>query len=186
VSALDAVAIAAGDDDFGPMLGERGLQGYLNLRGKLAARRFTSAVESAIGGKLPRRANTANTCRRCQALWLSPDEWLLVTTPGGERALLADLIASLDGIRHALNDQTSGYTTIRLRGPHVRQVLAKGCTIDLDASVFEAPQIAQTLLAKAGVILQPLPHGVGFDITVRRSFADYLWQWLSDALAEYD
>ena len=50
--------------------------------------------------------------------------------------------------------------------------------------------VAQSLLAKADVILhriEPLEGEGGpvFDVYVARSFADYLWGWLEDAVQEY-
>ena len=75
-------------------------------------------------------------------------------------------------------------TTIRLVGPQARDVLAHGCALDLHPRVFGAGQCAQTLLARAGVLLVADDDGA-FRILVRSSFARYLADWLLDASLEY-
>ncbi|MEI6723358.1 MAG: sarcosine oxidase subunit gamma family protein, partial [Betaproteobacteria bacterium] len=60
----------------------------------------------------------------------------------------------------------------------------KGCPLDLHASAFTAPQCAQSLLAKAQMILQCLDSRPTFRIFVRISFAPYVVEWLTDAAAE--
>jgi sarcosine oxidase subunit gamma len=72
-----------------------------------------------------------------------------------------------------------------LLGAAARRLLTKGCTLDLHPGVFGPGQCAQTGLAKAGVLIRPLPDNSGYDLIVRRSFADYLWQWLLRAGREY-
>ena len=80
---------------------------------------------------------------------------------------------------------SGGQTVIGLRGAEAAQVLAKGCTLDLHPRALKGGDCAQTRLAKANVLLHRLPEGDGFEITVRRSFADYLWRWLADAGATH-
>ena len=59
-------------------------------------------------------------------------------------------------------------------------MLAQGCSLDLDR--FEPGRCAQTLLARAQVILYR-PDADTFRILVRPSFAAYLRAWLGDATA---
>ena len=59
-------------------------------------------------------------------------------------------------------------------------MLARGCALDLHPSVFPPGRCAQTLVARAQVILyRPDEHT--FRLLVRPSFADYLRAWLRDA-----
>ena len=77
-------------------------------------------------------------------------------------------------------------TTLRLLGSRSRDVLAKGCALDLHPRAFVEGTTAQTMLGQAGVILLAV-NGTGDDyrILVRSSFARYLADWLLDATGEY-
>ena len=77
---------------------------------------------------------------------------------------------------------------MNLRGPNSREVLAKGCTLDLHPRVFGPGQCAQSNVAMTAAVIRPLIDKEGtasFDLIVRRSFADYLARWLEDASREY-
>jgi sarcosine oxidase subunit gamma len=61
---------------------------------------------------------------------------------------------------------------LELSGPSAKDVLAKGCSLDLDARSWSVGSCAQTLLARAQVILHERAETTG--ILVRPSFAEYL------------
>lgn len=63
-----------------------------------------------------------------------------------------------------------------LRGSGIPALLEKGCSLDLHPSIWTDGDCAQTMLAKAPVILQQL--GEVTRIFVRPSFAGYLVEWL--------
>jgi sarcosine oxidase subunit gamma len=116
------------------------------------------------------------------ALWLGPDEWLL-RLPGETDAATAvmGLESALGELFYAANDVSSAQTVLRMAGPRVGEVLAKGCTLDLHPRVFGIGRCAQTNLAKTVAILMPVDDAGTMDVIVRRSFADYLARWLVDA-----
>jgi sarcosine oxidase subunit gamma len=161
--------------------------GFINLRGNPSDKQFLSAVKSATGCALPLLPNTIAD-GETQACWLGPDEWLITTKTADTGAMKLALEQALKGQSVAVNDLSGGQVKLRLSGDGVRALLAKGCTLDLDNSVFEAGACAQTGLAKAAVII--ISHrlapssGPGLDLIVRRSFADYLLQWLQKAGAD--
>ena len=68
----------------------------------------------------------------------------------------------------------------QLSGPRVRELLAAGCALDLHPRAFGPNRCAQTLLARAHVILER--DGDAFRLFVRPSFARYLAGWLLDVL----
>jgi len=156
----------------------------LNLRGDPGNPGFVAAVAGVIGAALPVTANTWVQGRQCMALWLGPDEWLLTAPDGDPAALEAALHAALRGLHHAVVDVSASRQVLELSGAHARGILAKGCALDLHAQAFAPPQCAQTLLAKAQVILQCVDASPCFRIHVRLSYADYLEAWLADATAE--
>jgi sarcosine oxidase subunit gamma len=157
---------------------------HINLRGNAADKAFLAAVKTATGCVLPLAPNTVSDgdARVC---WLGPNEWLLVSPDGNATELLRALNAALQAQHVAVNDLSGGQLLLRLTGGAVRDMLAKACTLDLHQSVFDAGACAQTSLGKANVIILTHKTGSGVDVIVRRSFSDYLSQWLRRAGAEY-
>ena len=83
-------------------------------------------------------------------------------------------------------DVSAQRTTVALRGEHVRDLLAGGCSLDLHPRVFARGAAAQTLLGQAGIVLMALDDtGTHYQLVVRSSFAGYLTSWLLDAATEY-
>ena len=158
--------------------------GNINLRGNAADKKFLSAVNAAIGCELPLQPNTTMK-GGVQALWLGPNEWMLLTDAESISAMSLALDEALQSQHVALNDLSGGQVTLRLTGDSVRELLSKGCPMDLHPSVFGAGACAQTGLAKAGVVIIAHERGFGVDLIVRRSFSDYLMQWLQKAGAEF-
>ena len=156
----------------------------VNLRGDVADSAFAGAVRGVLGCDLPATANTWAGVSDCQAIWLGPDEWLLVAAQGRNESLVPALRAALDGVHHAVTDVSANRTTLEITGPDARLVLSKGCTLDLHAQSFGPRKAAQTLLAKSQVILQSLGAASAFRLYVRNSFAHYLATWLTGAAAE--
>lgn len=181
---LDARAVAEAGSA-GIVAGERRFVAKVNLRGDPGDADFVKAAKAALKFFVPTAPNTVEGKRDRYALWLGPDEWLVVGAPGTETRLAADLGKALDGIVAGVTDVTEGRTVIRLAGVHVRDLLAKGCGLDLHPRAFGPARCAQTRLAKANVILHQLDDAPTFDAYVERSFADYLWRWIEDAGTEY-
>jgi sarcosine oxidase subunit gamma len=109
-----------------------------------------------------------NTCAD-DALWLGPDEWLVLS---GREEDYTD--------RPAAVDVSANRVCLELAGESAADVLARGCALDLHPSVFPPGRCAQTLLARAQVILYRTDEHA-FRLLVRPSLADYVRAWLRDA-----
>lgn len=156
----------------------------VDVRGNAADGRFAGAVREAIAVALPERANTWSGGADRAAIWLGPDQWLVVAGEGRADVLCERLAAALQGIHASVTDVSANRTQIEISGSLARLVLAKGCSLDLHGSRFGAGRSSQAALAKASVILQCLEGSAAFRVYVRNSFADYLALWLVDAAAE--
>ena len=158
----------------------------LNLRLDPEDAEALTAAGAALGGSLPRTPNTAAaTINGWTLLWLGPDEWL-VTGPAEDGAGLEEALqVRLDGHHHALTDVSAMYATLALSGPRAREVLMKGCRLDVHPRAFAPGTCVQTAFAKAQVILHQTDDAPSYEITVRNSFSVYLATWLLDAMAEY-
>lgn len=170
----------------GVVLSERAYRGQIALRGKAANRKFKTAVKSVLGVALPVTPNTASEVKKdCCLLWLGPDEWLAAVPGGREAETIADLYTALSDVHFAAVDVSSSRTVIRLSGAQARDVLMKGCSLDLHPAAFAAGRCAQSSLARCHMLLHQTGDSPDYDVYVHRSFADYLWRWLEDAAAEY-
>jgi len=153
----------------------------VNVRasGEVAAR-----VGLALGLVLPVEPNTVATRGQRSVLWLGPDEWLVVD--GSTRA---DDIETT--VRQAFApdwgsvvDVSANRTVVELSGTHARDVLSRGCSLDLHPRSFRPGMCAQTLLAKTAVILWQTDDTPTFKVFVRASFAAHLARWLTDAAVD--
>jgi sarcosine oxidase, subunit gamma len=145
-----------------------------------------AAAQTLGVGALPRTASTTATAADTTVIWFGPHEWLVTSTalaPEELESRLRDAVVEHGG---AAVDVSAQRTTVRLRGAHARDVLAKGCSIDLHPSVFGSGAAVQTMLGQAAVVLMPLSdNGTDYRILVRSSFARYLAEWLIDGAEEF-
>ncbi len=157
---------------------------HLNLRGDPGNADFIAAATSALQQELPITPNTMGTGTQ-RIYWLGPNEWLVVAQVTESRDLTARLRESLSGQYASIIDVTGGQIVMQLSGPGVRDVLAKGSTLDFHPDVFKVGSCAQSGLAKANVLIGLVDDHPTFEIVVRRSFAEYLALWFRHAAREY-
>jgi sarcosine oxidase subunit gamma len=168
----------------GVVLAERPHRAQIDVRGDAADLVFLSAVENATRITLPTEPNTVRAAEDLSALWLGPDEWLIVGPPGRERDLVERLREELANQHAAVTDVSEARTVIALAGPRARDLIAKGTSLDLHPRVFGPGRCAQSGMAGATMILHQVDDRPTFEIYVLDSFADYLWTWLERAGAE--
>jgi sarcosine oxidase subunit gamma len=135
---------------------------------------------------LPTTPSTSVEGPDANVIWFGPQEWLVTSTSQAAEALEAQLREVTTEHGGAAVDVSAQRTTVRLCGAHARDVLAKGCSLDLHPAVFGPGAAAQTMLGLAAVVLIPLDDkGTDYRILVRSSFAGYLADWLIDAAEEF-
>jgi len=169
-----------------PRIEEKPFLGYINLRGRPAHTGFTAGLLKALGVEAPTAPNTVIDAGDNRVYWLGPDEWLVVTPAGQQQKVGDKLRAALQGVFSSVVDNSSGLTTIHVSGENAAALLATDCPFDLHPREFKPGQCAQTRLAKAGMTLSPLADGSGFEVIIRRSFADYLLRWLQHAAVAFE
>ncbi len=173
----------------GVRLAERTGLGKIDLRGDPADRGFMTGIGRVLDLLLPTEPNTTASKGSITALWQGPDQWLLICPADDVAFFINTLRQATAGSHAALTDVSDGRIALRLAGPSARDLLAKGCPLDLHPRRFQPGQCAQSLLAKAAVLCHlcadDAQQGPTFDLYVARSFADYLWTWLEDAGREY-
>ena len=127
--------------------------GHVNLRGDSGDGAFQAGVEKAVGARLPITPNTVARAGERAIVWMGPDEWLVVSSPGSREDVADTLEEALSGLHVAVNDISSGQTLIRLRGPRARDLLSKGCPLDLHPRVFGPGECAQSHIGKSNALI---------------------------------
>ncbi len=128
--------------------------------------------------------NTTESRSGVTALWLGPGRWLAVASEA-EPALGKRLEAAFADSAVAVFDVSHARTVIRVSGATSRDLLAKGCRLDLHPRVFRAGACAQTNIGHFAVLLHGVDDSPTVDLYVARSYAASFWEWLTEAAAEF-
>lgn len=142
--------------------------------------RDIAEASAILGLLLPRAACRSASGAGLHALWMGPDEWLVLAT-GSAAETMSRASARLSALGGAFVDVGHRQVAITLDGPEVENWLASGCPLDLAISVFPAGACARTLFHKAEIILwRTGPES--FHLEVWRSFAPYVEALLSEVV----
>ena len=108
-----------------------------------------AALSAAFGLTLPTRPKTSASANGRHALWLGPDEWLLIDETG------ADLMAAAasSGVLHSATDVSHRNTAILVSGPDAAGAIASACPLDLANAIFPLGAAARTVLGKIEIVL---------------------------------
>ena len=169
-----------------PRIEEKAFQGFINLRGRSNNTGFQAATLKVLGCEPPSEPNTVVDSGDYRIYWQGPDEWLIMTAAGQQDELKTKLHKALSGVFSSVVDNSSGLTALHITGDNASALLATDCPLDLHPREFKVGQCAQTRLARATMTVSPLAGEAGFEVIIRRSFADYLLLWLQDAAVAFE
>ncbi|SEQ66977.1 sarcosine oxidase subunit gamma [Faunimonas pinastri] len=151
---------------------------------------FRARDEAAIaraaegfGVALPREACRFSSGGGRAALWLGPDEWMLLAS-GDPDTLFATLEGALTDLPHSLVDVSHRSVAFTVEGPEAAAVLNAGCPLDLSLQAFPVGMCTRTVLAKSEIVLRRTVE-TRFVVDAWRSFAAYVWQFLEEARREF-
>jgi len=152
-------------------------RGMIDLRGLGSDRKFMAAAKQALGIELPRSPRTSVSWGEIKVLWLSIDQWLILAPRARAAELLSALNKSLAGIHALAVDVSDMRAVIRLEGEGAREVLMKGCSLDLLSGEYAPGTVRRMRFAEIAALLHAIEDDV-FDVYVFRSYADYAWDYL--------
>ena len=155
-------------------------RGHINLRGNPLDSHFLEVSRRILGQDLALENNTI-TVGEHLVFWLGPNEWLLVSPDAVTRRLLNQFEMMLSDCFACATDLSGGQMLLEIEGDQVRQLLAKGCTINFHPREFKHLSCVQSGIAKASALIGYVREPDCFAIVVRRSFGEYLANWLSHA-----
>jgi methylglutamate dehydrogenase subunit D len=128
-------------------------------------------------GKAKALADALKAYRGATVQWAGADQYFVLDRPHDD---VAKKLASLA----SCSDQSHGRVIVRIEGPKVRHVLAKGSPVDFHDSEFSVGKSALTQMAHVGVHVTRV--GVdAFELSVFRGFAESFWEWLTEQSEEF-
>ena len=127
---------------------------------------------------MPSEAGAVSASDDRAALWLGPDEWLLL------RASAEDFDTGALMLDHALVDVSHRQIGLEITGPAAARLLASHVMLDLDLAAFNIGRCARTLFGKAEIVLWR-KGAEAFHIEVWRSFAGYVTGLLGEACRDH-
>lgn len=135
-----------------------------------------AALSKALGLILPQKPKTSASKGSRTALWLGPDEWLVIDD--GSKDPLdacagADVLHSAVGISHR-------NIAISVTGPGAAATINAGCPQDLSLEAFPVGGCSRTILGKAEIVVLRTGEDA-FRVECWRSFSDYVFTFLSEA-----
>ena len=145
----------------------------ISLRAPAAS---AAALSKALGVKLPEKPKTSAASGGRTALWLGPDEWLVIDEAGGDP--LADC-ASVSQLHSAVGVSHRN-VAFSVSGKGCEATLNAGCPQDLALSAFPVGACSRTVLAKIEIVLLRTAEDA-FRVECWRSFSDYAFTFLSEA-----
>lgn len=152
-----------------------------SLRTRDAARK---AAAAPLGFALPTLACRAASHGARAALWLGPDEWLILAPLAEADALRDALTRAFGELPHALVDIGHRQSGLVLSGAQAAAVLNVGCPLDLDIAAFPLGMCTRTVLGKASITLWRT-GATRFHIEAWRSFLPYVWAFLDESGREF-
>ena len=129
---------------------------------------------------LPTQACRANADQDRAALWLGPDEFLLLAPVADMATIAVTVTKALAKIPHSLVEISARQVAISVGGRDASTLLNSGCPLDLDLSAFPPGACARTLLGKSEIVLWR-KAAEEYHLEVWRSFSDYVLGWLREA-----
>ena len=156
----------------------------LNLRGK--KREFFTTVGKHLDMILPTEANTSSSSSKLTSIWLSPDEWMVVSNEKTKKDTNNyDLEESLYNSVSKTNlgavvDVTNQFVMLELEGSKVYELFSSGSPFNFNEFKEKKGSSTQTLLNGIDVII--LNKGINLvNLFVRRSFSEHLHSWINDS-----
>ena len=156
----------------------------LNLRGK--SRDFLTTIGKNINMILPMEANTSSSSDNFTSMWLSPDEWMVISNSRVDKEdnnypiekILFDKISQTK--LGAVTDVSDQFVMLALKGEKIFDLLSTGCPFNFNDFRSKKGAVIQTLLLKIDVIFHHKETN-SVNLFVRKSFSEHLMSWINDA-----
>ena len=147
----------------------------INIRGK--NKDFFTKIGKILSIILPVEANTSTSNDNLDALWLSPDEWMIYLNENIFDVLYNEISKLNLG---SVTDVSDQWVCIKIRGSKVFDLLTSGSPFDFREFKNNKNHVTQTLLNHIDVTIHHKEINE-INLFVRRSFSEHLMSWLRDS-----
>ncbi len=145
----------------------------ISLRAPAAS---VAALSKALGLTLPEKPKTSASKGSRTALWLGPDEWLVIDD--GANDPLQDC-AGVEALHSAVGISHRNMA-ISVTGQGAENTVSAGCPQDLSLAAFPVGACSRTILGKSEIVLLRTGEEA-FRVECWRSFSDYVFTFLAEA-----
>ncbi len=133
------------------------------------------AFEKALGFKLPQKPGETSGKAGKHALWIGPDEWLLID----EKNVDETMVPKLPNKGFSAVDVSHRNTAFIVSGEGAVNTLNTACPRDLSLEAFPLNTCSRTIFGKAEVVLLRIKKDT-FRVECWRSYAPYVWTFLQE------
>ena len=148
-----------------------------------ASKGKAEVVEKALGIK--ETPGVASATRSYTALPICPGQWVLVSAKPDPKDFAGSIAKKLKKNGY-VSEQTDSRVILRLSGSRARELMQKGCRLDLHPSVTSKGWCAQTQMAQIGVLLHQIDAKPTYDLYVYSGFARDFADWLLHTGSQLD
>ena len=151
----------------------------INLRGK--SKEFFAKAGKVLSLILPNEANTSSFSENFNAIWLSPDEWMVYFKNDDEKVIFNKLYSEISKVNYgSVTDISDQWICINLKGSKIYDILSTGCSFNFDQYLKTDGLTKKTIVNHIDVILHN-KNTYNINLFVRRSFSEHLCLWLNDS-----
>ena len=140
----------------------------------------TATAGKAFGVTLPDTACRGVISGNRAALWLGPDEWLLIAAQEDAPAIADQLLLAFGDTPHSLVDVSNRSVAITVKGRQAATLINHGCPLDLSPVACPVGTCTRTLFENAEIVLWGVDEDM-YQLEIERSFATYVWHMLAEA-----
>ena len=150
----------------------------INIRGK--KKEFFTKAGKILSIILPIEPNTGSSNQQFNALWLSPDEWLVYFNEDNNN-VYNDLYNEISKLNFgSIVDVSNQWICINIKGKKTFDLLSSGSPFNFNDFKNTKNSVTQTLLNHTDVIIHHTEINK-INLFVRRSFSEDLWLWIKDS-----
>ncbi len=151
----------------------------INLRGK--KKDFFTKAGKILSLILPTEANTSTANEKFNALWLSPDEWLIYFNVDDKNRIFEDLYNEISKLNYgAITDVSNQWVCFNLKGEKIYDLLSAGSPFNFNDFKGKRNKATQTILNHVDITINQKQNNE-IDLFVRRSFSEHLCSWMNDS-----
>lgn len=161
------------------VISEAPLKAMITLRGDQNDPKLARSVKVVTGSLLP-KARRITHGQTGSAIWMSPDELLLITDYTQADFSIATLETKLKGTHFMASNVSDARAVFAISGPAAREILAKGAPVDLSSRGFVPGDVRRTRMGQIAAAIWMEEDG-SFRLICFRSVADFMFDWLKSA-----